>query len=414
MDDEIIDIGQLIKRQRRKGLSMPEQAILDRWINRSDANRQVMEKATDEELEMECLMLVTELDEATLDKKVSVRVGWEVVPMAGRSVPFHKIWYAAAGVLLTLLFVPWGKQTSSGSKDAMIGMPLTIDLAALASKVAPDQYGSMLILPDSSHVVLDGLPDSARLRLPDDDLTTIEKAGSSLHYTGDGVASGVSLYNILRTGKVNPWSIRLEDGTRVVLADHSSFKYPVAFDGRHREVELTGKAYFEVAPHKSIPFIIRANKLRVTATGTSFEVSSYKDDPSGRIALFSGTVKVQTEKDSLDLAPGDLATVSGEKISVGAIQDSASLMAWNTTDTLFSFDHTPMEDAIRDIARWHGLKPCFLNSMHSDPITGFLSRRQSLYESIRQLTAGQQHKRYFLCITTAHDSLLITSVMRRE
>jgi transmembrane sensor len=83
---------------------------------------------------------------------------------------------------------------------------------------------------------------------------------SSLAYDqiGKAVAEEVTM-NELSTPRGGQYQVKLPDGTRVWLDASTTLRYPSAFNGGRREVELTeGQAYFEVA-HKKEPFSVRVH-----------------------------------------------------------------------------------------------------------------------------------------------------------
>ena len=68
-------------------------------------------------------------------------------------------------------------------------------------------------------------------------------------------------YNYVTASPDKPCQLVLPDGSKVMLAAASTLKYPLAFAGKSRKVELTGQAYFEVM-HSAKPFqVIENGKL---------------------------------------------------------------------------------------------------------------------------------------------------------
>ncbi|RYG11365.1 MAG: hypothetical protein EOO07_20690, partial [Chitinophagaceae bacterium] len=66
-------------------------------------------------------------------------------------------------------------------------------------------------------------------------------------------------------------SVKLADGSVVILAENSELKYPEEFKLPVREVILTkGQAFFKVAKDKHHPFKVAMDKSDVTVLGTSF------------------------------------------------------------------------------------------------------------------------------------------------
>ena len=99
-----------------------------------------------------------------------------------------------------------------------------------------------------------------------------------------------------RTGLGQQRSIELDDGSRVQLDSRSAIA--VAFDGNRREVRLlSGQAFFEVTPDKSRPFTVDADGLRITVTGTAFNVAMRPSRLA--VAVQHGSVRVAEGSETL-------------------------------------------------------------------------------------------------------------------
>ena len=90
--------------------------------------------------------------------------------------------------------------------------------------------------------------------------------------------------------------LTLSDGTNVWLSAHSQLQYQQNFTGKTRDVALEGEAYFEVAHNNGQPFRVLAGGQTVVALGTSFNVRAYTKEPSVKVALIEGSVRVTDDK----------------------------------------------------------------------------------------------------------------------
>ena len=68
--------------------------------------------------------------------------------------------------------------------------------------------------------------------------------------------SGEEIIYVVNTGYQSMDSVRLADGTKVMLNAGSRLTYPKEFSGEKREVQLSGQAFFEVTPDKTHPFVV--------------------------------------------------------------------------------------------------------------------------------------------------------------
>ena len=97
-----------------------------------------------------------------------------------------------------------------------------------------------------------------------------------------------------RTSTAELRTITLEDGSVVSLDAGSAVA--VRYVAARREVALlSGRAFFQVVPAADRPFVVVAEDVTVTVTGTAFDVGSSGDVVS--VAVQSGTVEVATARD---------------------------------------------------------------------------------------------------------------------
>ena len=88
-------------------------------------------------------------------------------------------------------------------------------------------------------------------------------------------------------------SIKLPDGSVVLLNHNSSITYDKDFDPRY--ISLSGEAYFKVTP-ADMPFTVSTELGEIEVLGTKFNVNSSEDElevevESGRVELTSGNEK---------------------------------------------------------------------------------------------------------------------------
>lgn len=121
----------------------------------------------------------------------------------------------------------------------------------------------------------------------------------------------------------------LPDGTTVTLNKNSSIAYAGKFEGKTRNVKLTGEAFFDVTPNKQKPFVIDAGNSSVTVVGTSFNVKNRKDITE--VIVESGIVEVAKKQKAVRLMPGQKATVT---------EASEAPVMEQTTDVLYNYYRT--------------------------------------------------------------------------
>ena len=154
------------------------------------------------------------------------------------------------------------------------------------------------------------------------------QTGNQLNYKKKETTLKRLVYNELTVPHGKRFDLILSDGTKIKLNSGSSIKYPIEFiEGKNREVEIWGEAYFEVTKDKDHPFIVHANHIAVEVLGTKFNISSYEEDEFINTVLVEGSVQLfqnlEAEKmiEPLVLEPNHKAswskvdhTLSSEKV----------------------------------------------------------------------------------------------------
>jgi ferric-dicitrate binding protein FerR (iron transport regulator) len=126
----------------------------------------------------------------------------------------------------------------------------------------------------------------------------------------------------------------LADGSKVWLNAASVLKYPVAFSGPERVVELSGEGYFEVVKNPAMPFRVRIKDAEVEVLGTHFNIMAYENDKVSRSTLIDGAVKLEGRSVEKALQPGEQAVMAypspggHEVIDIVTVADLSAVIAW--------------------------------------------------------------------------------------
>lgn len=158
------------------------------------------------------------------------------------------------------------------------------------------------------------------------------------------------------------YSLRLPDGTMATLNAGATLDFPSHFQGGYREVRLNGEAYFDVAPNKAQPFVVKLNGLNVTALGTAFNIQAYSDKDLLQTTLINGKVALEDSTGKINyLEPGQQASYSRQTGQLAIKYVDPSLhTAWK--DDYFYFQETPLETIMQQVGRWYGLDILYLNA----------------------------------------------------
>lgn len=149
--------------------------------------------------------------------------------------------------------------------------------------------------------------------------------------------------------------LELPDKSKVWLNGNSTLKYPSHFNGKKREVYLTGEGYFEVVSDKQNPFYVVVDKdTKVKAYGTKFNVNSYENEKAFEAVLEQGKIDVFAGNEKLTLNENELASFNKEsgQTTVSKIY-AYERTSWK--DGRLVFRNTPLEDVIRRLSRQYNV-----------------------------------------------------------
>ena len=151
----------------------------------------------------------------------------------------------------------------------------------------------------------------------------------------------------------------LPDGTAVNLNYESQLKFPVAFEGSSRKVELIGEAFFEVVHNDTLPFIVKTNNIEIQVLGTSFNINSFEKEDITNVSLVSGKVKIKKSMDTSEegliyLLPGQELIYNKNTHETRVEKfDVQRTIAWK--DGIILFKDAGFEEMITQLERWYGV-----------------------------------------------------------
>jgi transmembrane sensor len=294
------------------------------------------------------------------------------------------IWrWAAAAAILALVCIIGGRLLFSSRPGGSHNDPFAQRRTA---NIIPGHDQAVLTLADGTEVPL----DSAGSQLIQQGPVAIRQQNGRLQYSlhSQAPAAGSNTLTVPRGGQ---YQIVLPDGSRVWLNSASRLKYPVAFTGNERVVELQGQGYFEIAPQAAMPFKVQVNGLEVQVLGTGFDIMAYPDERTVNTTLIEGAVKVTNGKTASILKPGQQAVLDQAARTIAVRQaDVSSVTAWKSG--LFVFNNADLSIILREIARWYDVEIVNESGHNAELYGGSISRRQDLREVLRLLESdGSNH-----------------------
>ncbi|OQP44884.1 hypothetical protein A4H97_08790 [Niastella yeongjuensis] len=326
MHDE--EIRALLQKYATGNLTETEKALLESWYLKQAGGS------------------ANPIDEKKMEANLKGMAGR--LPVKRKAV-LHTIWpriAAAAAIVLLIIGGWWYADNRTTQKPALAK-------TQAVQPIIPGKDGAILTLADGHQIVLDTMGNGI---IADQSGAQVELQEGRLAYKSLPIAHSplpiayLPAFNTLITPRGRQFQLVLPDGTKVWLNAASSIRYPTAFTGKERNVEITGEAYFEVAHNKDKPFHVKSNKQVVEVLGTHFNIMAYDDEPAVKTTLLEGKVKVTAgTAASAILQPGEQATLT-RQIKIAPVKTAAAV-AWKNGE--FMFRNEPLENIMRSVARWY-------------------------------------------------------------
>jgi transmembrane sensor len=278
--------------------------------------------------------------------------------------------------------------------------------------IPPGGNKAVLTLASGKQIVLDDAGNGALAK--QGNATVVKTGGGKLAYEAakEKTISTEIVYNTLATPRGGQFELTLPDGTATWLNSASSIKYPTAFTGAERTVEVTGEVFFDVKKNPAQPFRVKVNgKEQVEVLGTSFDVNSYDDEAVIKTTLVDGAVKVSIlnnprsinrklspSPNSVVIKPGQQAqlanqgnqngvnAVVGQPFTVIKDADIDEVLAWK--QDMFLFYKSDLETILRQVSRWYNVDVVFRDKYTNQHFGGGISRKLNLSQVLKMLEAS--------------------------
>jgi ferric-dicitrate binding protein FerR (iron transport regulator) len=246
--------------------------------------------------------------------------------------------------------------------------------------VMPGGDKATLTLADGTTIMLDNVNDGTVAHQGN---AKVVKLGAKLLYNTSGSQSKEIAYNTISTPRGGQYQIELPDGTRVWLNAASSLRFPVAFTGKERRVEIDGEAYFEVAKNKNMPFIAKTRGGEIQVLGTHFNVMAYREEDAVRTTLLEGSVKFSSGNNVAVLKPGEQAKLSNEgQLKIDEV-DVEPVIAWK--NGLFVFNNEDVSTVMRQLSRWYDVDVVYQAKQPKQLFVGEVPRNSKLSDVLKML-----------------------------
>jgi ferric-dicitrate binding protein FerR (iron transport regulator) len=314
-------------------------------------------------------------DEGILPEKANELFAGIVIPMRKR------IWWPAAAIITILLM-------AGGAKFLFRPSTSSTETIVFKNDILPGGNHAILTLADGKQITLDSAGNGT---LGKQGNTIILKPDSGqLTYQQNGTTPQQSSYNKITTPRGGQFQVVLADGTKVWMNAASTMRFPTAFIGTDRQVELSGEAYFEVAQDPAKPFIVNVNRMKVAVLGTAFNVMSYADEKNIQTTLIEGAVNVSANGNSTQLHPGEQIQLTTDgKMLLVTDPDIESTLAWK--NGYLQFNKADLQSVMRQLARWYDIDVVYKDQVPDFMFVGQLDKSANLSVILKILERSQVH-----------------------
>jgi len=349
---------QLMLGQLLRGLSPEDNTELEDWTNESPDNRKFMESRVRPEIMAGHLKILSEMNVASLDKKVSDLIAADARRKIRKKAGILTLNGAIAiAALLLVIFKPaWLGQTKLSFSISRSTPEMKSRFQETARKVQRPQ----IILSPDLVLYLDTLHlnwpyrvghfnivkiDSQQIAYLRRDATTTDDPDDSVYHT-ISIPEGT-------TG----WQASLPDGSYADFSPGSSLSFLVHLSGsplKNRVLVLNGEVIFNIAHNNNGPFILETKRGEMQDVGTVFSVRDYgKEDTSG-ILTYSGSLTVNNGRQLATLDSAHRATIkdASPDITVAPVYSLPKPQPWQ--HAMFDFSHQSVLGAVRQLAAWYG------------------------------------------------------------
>ena len=141
-------------------------------------------------------------------------------------------------------------------------------------------------------------------------------------------------------------NVNLEDGSDVLLEAQT-----VITQTAFRNINLQGKAYFDIAKNPQIPFVIVLNHGLVTVLGTEFNINTTSEKTS--IVVTEGKVKISYRNKEYTLSAGDGITINDKDV---VVQSKHVLQPEVWKNRILRFENQSLYNVMVSVAYYYNLE----------------------------------------------------------
>lgn len=291
---------------------------------------------------------------------------------------------AVAAAVITIIvsgyFLTVPHSDKNNDKTAII----TLKNIEVIQDVLPANNVVVLTLANGEKIIVDNIHNGQHIA---NDQALPIKEGTSLNYEMPAASATSEItWHTVATPKGKQFRLVLSDGSIVWMNAASSVRYPVAFAGPDRRIEVTGEVYLDVHKDPDHPFIASVGDVDIQVLGTSFNIKAYHDEDGVTTTLVEGKVNLRKGERSLVMSPNQQVMVpaSGPFTMRNGI-DTDIITAWK--QGIFYFDKADINTILREISRWYDVEVNIEGSLPQKKYWVIINRSSSLSSVLTALKA---------------------------
>ncbi len=375
--EESIQMAGLIAGHLRDELTDEQKFLLDKWVSASEANKALFDELISKAFHQSELPFFSDIDTdkawnrlAAANNDNGLMASQEAIPPKRKLGPW--IW-AAAAVVITGFFL---------LKTNFFIPPAPV---ATAQEILPGGDRATLTLSDGSVIPLSNVADGG---IASQGNVTVVKLDGMVQYQPKGESSEV-IYNTIQTPKGGKYQLVLSDGTVVWLNASSSLRFPIAFNGSDRVVDLKGEGFFEVTKNAKKPFKVKLEEgAEIDVFGTSFNINAYDDEEVVKATLIEGKIGMTVKGMKRNLVAGQQGRVmkGQSSVSVADAVEMDEVIGWK--NDLFVFKSLDIKSIMRQISRWYDVEVVYAGQVGNETFSGVVSAKSNLSQVLKILEAG--------------------------
>lgn len=353
-------------------LTPAEREELDEWVGASKENLLLFEELTDDKQLKKTLNWFHKLDIEKAKRRVHKKMNVQPIPFWQKIMP-----YVVAACILIIAGTMWFYQHQEEKHPILSKKTPTVE-------PVPGGNKAILTLANGRHIVLDSAANGS---LGKEGASSIVKSDSALIYQVIEKSLNQQVaYNTIAVPRGGTYQLVLSDGTKVWLNAASSLRFPPAFAGKERRLELTGEGYFEVTKNKEMPFHVKAAGADIAVLGTHFNVQAYEHDATIKTTLLEGIVQVSNNGRKALLKPGEQAQIkidgAPQNITVEKNADMEKAVGWKNGQFIFRNDD--LKDIMKALESWYDITVVYKATINRH-LSGTFNRSEPLSKILHYL-----------------------------